>query len=123
MHGRHDAAFVAVTSGLAYAPKRTAPVYCATKSAVHTLVQALRYRSAADTPWVRVQEVVLPPVDTPMTAGREGATRKIPAARAAGAVVRGIEQGRPVVPVGASRALLALLRVHPPTAYRILRDS
>ncbi|MGW4891598.1 SDR family NAD(P)-dependent oxidoreductase [Kitasatospora sp. NPDC004240] len=117
------ASFVAVTSGLAYAPKRTAPVYCATKAAVHTLLQSLRYQSQADTPWVRVQEVVLPLVDTPMTAGREGAARKIPAGQAAAAILRGIERGRPVIPVGAARALLAILRVHPPTAYRILRDG
>ncbi|MEU6238150.1 SDR family NAD(P)-dependent oxidoreductase [Kitasatospora sp. NPDC047058] len=117
------AAFVAATSGLAYAPKRTAPVYCATKAAVHTLLQALRYQAERGTPAVRVQEVVLPLVDTPMTAGREGATRKIPASAAAGAVLRGIERGRPVIPVGASRTLLALLRLHPRTAYRILRDS
>lgn len=117
------AAFVGVTSGLAYAPKRTAPVYCATKAAVHTLLQSLRYQARLDSPWVRVQEVVLPLVDTPMTAGREGATGKISPERAAAAVLRGLEGGRPVVPVGASRALLALLRLHPPTAFRILRDS
>ncbi|MER7582055.1 SDR family NAD(P)-dependent oxidoreductase [Kitasatospora sp. NPDC097691] len=117
------AAFVAVTSGLAYAPKRSAPVYCATKAAVHTLVQSLRYQAQADTPSVRVQEVVLPLVDTAMTADREGAVRKLSAAEAAAAIVRGIRRGRPLVPIGASRALLALLRVHPPIAHRILRDG
>ncbi|MER7766998.1 SDR family NAD(P)-dependent oxidoreductase [Kitasatospora sp. NPDC096140] len=117
------ASFVAVTSGLAYAPKRSAPVYCATKAAVHTLVQSLRYQAQADTPSVRVQEVVLPLVDTAMTADREGAVRKLSAAEAAAAIARGIERGRPLVPIGASRALLALLRVHPPIAHRILRDG
>ncbi|MFD5087554.1 SDR family NAD(P)-dependent oxidoreductase [Kitasatospora sp. NPDC058406] len=118
-----ETAFVAVTSGLAYAPKKSAPVYCATKAAVHTLLRSLRYRAEDETPWLRVQEVVLPLVDTPMTAGREGAARKIPPAAAARAVVRGLERGRPVIAVGVSRTLLALLRVHPGTAYRILRNS
>ncbi|MFE1318388.1 SDR family NAD(P)-dependent oxidoreductase [Kitasatospora phosalacinea] len=117
------AAFVAVTSGLAYAPKRSAPVYCATKAAVHTLLQSLRYQAQARTPAVRVQEAVLPLVDTAMTADREGAVRKITPEAAAAAILRGIERGRPTVPVGASRALLALLRLHPPAAHRLLRDG
>ncbi|MFJ5229002.1 SDR family NAD(P)-dependent oxidoreductase [Kitasatospora sp. NPDC088391] len=117
------AAFVAVTSGLAYAPKRTAPVYCATKAAVHVLAQSLRYQAERETPAVRVQEMVMPLVDTAMTADREGAVRKLSPADAARAVLRGIERGRPVVPIGASRALLALLRVHPPLAHRVLRDG
>ncbi|MFD7734179.1 SDR family NAD(P)-dependent oxidoreductase [Kitasatospora phosalacinea] len=117
------AAFVAVTSGLAYAPKRSAPVYCATKAAVHTLLQSLRYQAQAGTPGVRVQEAVLPLVDTAMTADREGVVRKITPEAAAAAILRGIERGRPTVPIGASRALLALLRLHPPTAHRILRDG
>ncbi|MFC8454187.1 SDR family NAD(P)-dependent oxidoreductase [Kitasatospora sp. NPDC057223] len=117
------AAFVAVTSGLAYAPKRSAPVYCATKAGVHVLLQSLRYQARSGTPSVRVQEVVLPLVDTPMTAGREGPARKISAGAAALAVVRGIERGRDVVPVGAARALLPLLYVCPPAARRLLRDG
>ncbi|MEU9077592.1 SDR family NAD(P)-dependent oxidoreductase [Kitasatospora sp. NPDC048538] len=121
--GAEPAAFVAVTSGLAYAPKRSAPVYCATKAAVHTLLRSLRYQAEESTPWIRVQEAVLPLVDTPMTAGRDGAVRKIPAATAAAALLEGIRRGRPTIPIGAARTLLALLRLHPPTAYRLLRDT
>ncbi|MEV6207053.1 SDR family NAD(P)-dependent oxidoreductase [Kitasatospora sp. NPDC051914] len=113
----------AVTSGLAYAPKRSAPVYCATKAGLHTLLDALRYQSEAATPHVRVQEVVLPLVDTPMTAGREGPARKLTAEAAAEAVLRGLGTGRRIVPVGASRALLAVHRLSPATARRILRDA
>ncbi|MFG2823771.1 SDR family NAD(P)-dependent oxidoreductase [Kitasatospora sp. NPDC048365] len=118
-----DAAFVAVTSGLAYAPKQSAPVYCATKGAVHVLLEALRHQARRETPGVRVQEIVLPLVDTAMTAGREGPARKLSAGQAAEAVLRGIERERDVVAVGASRALLALLRVAPPVGRRILRDG
>ncbi|MFF0450354.1 SDR family NAD(P)-dependent oxidoreductase [Streptomyces sp. NPDC004609] len=117
------AAFVAVTSGLAYAPKRSAPVYCATKAGVHILLESLRHQARRDTPGVRVQEVVLPLVDTGMTAGREGPARKLSPDAAAGAILRGIDRGRDVVAVGASRALLALLRVAPPVGKRILRDA
>lgn len=118
-----EAAFVAVTSGLAYAPKRSAPLYCATKAGVHVLCEALRYQARADTPHVRVQEVVLPLVDTPMTAGRSGPVRKLSPEAAARSIARGVERGSAVLPVGASRALLVLLRLCPPLARRLLRDG
>ncbi|MER5355199.1 SDR family NAD(P)-dependent oxidoreductase [Kitasatospora sp. NPDC002551] len=121
--GPPRAAFVAVTSALAYAPKQSAPVYCATKAAVHILLESLRHQARSTSPGVRVQEVVLPLVDTAMTAGREGPTRKIGPAEAAGAIVRGLVRGRPVVAVGATRALLALLRLAPPVGRRVLRDG
>ncbi|MFF7455451.1 SDR family NAD(P)-dependent oxidoreductase [Kitasatospora sp. NPDC008115] len=121
--GGAGAAFLAVTSGLAYAPKQSAPVYCATKAGVHILLESLRHQARTTSPGVRVQEVVLPLVDTAMTAGREGPARKIGPARAAEAIVRGMARERPVVAVGASRALLALLRVAPAAGRRILRDG
>ncbi|MFB7473528.1 SDR family NAD(P)-dependent oxidoreductase [Kitasatospora sp. NPDC056184] len=121
--GPPGAAFVAVTSGLAYAPKQSAPVYCATKAAVHILLESLRHQARTTSPGVRVQEIVLPLVDTAMTAGRGGPARKLSPAQAADAVVRGIVRGRPVVAVGAGRALLALLRLAPPVGRRILRDG
>ncbi|MFJ1703703.1 SDR family NAD(P)-dependent oxidoreductase [Kitasatospora sp. NPDC088346] len=117
------AAFVAVGSGLGYVPKRSAPVYCATKAGLRVLLEALRHQAAVETPGVLVQEVVLPLVDTAMTAGREGPARKLSPEQAAEAVLNGIRRGRPVVPVGAARPLLALLRVAPGVARRILRDG
>ncbi|MGY0460131.1 SDR family NAD(P)-dependent oxidoreductase [Kitasatospora sp. cg17-2] len=118
-----DAAFVAVTSGLAFAPKQSAPVYCATKAAVHILLESLRHQARTTTPGVLVQEIVLPLVDTAMTAGREGPAKKLTPAAAAAAVARGMAGRRPVVPVGATRALLALLRIAPPVGRRVLRDG
>ncbi|WP_051813787.1 SDR family NAD(P)-dependent oxidoreductase [Kitasatospora sp. MBT63] len=116
-------AFVAIGSGLGYAPKRSAPVYCATKAGLRILVEALRHQAAAATPGVQVQEVVLPLVDTAMTAGREGPARKLTPEQAADAILAGIRRGRPVVPVGATRPLLALLRVAPGLGRRILRNG
>ncbi|WP_344342073.1 SDR family NAD(P)-dependent oxidoreductase [Kitasatospora putterlickiae] len=121
--GPPGAAFVAVTSGLAYAPKQSAPVYCATKAGVHILLESLRHQARTTSPGVRVQEVVLPLVDTAMTAGREGPARKLSPAQAADAIVRGLVRGRPVVAVGASRTLLALLRLAPSAGRRVLRDG
>ncbi|MCU0449106.1 MAG: SDR family NAD(P)-dependent oxidoreductase [Bernardetiaceae bacterium] len=62
------AAIVNVSSGLGLVPKRSAPVYCATKAGLHLFSKALGYQLAATQ--VRVMEVIPPLVDTPMTAGR-----------------------------------------------------
>jgi uncharacterized oxidoreductase len=56
------AAIVNVSSGLAFVPMASAPVYCATKAAVHSFTLSLRHQ-LADGP-VRVIEIVPPAVDT-----------------------------------------------------------
>ncbi len=118
---RPSAAIVTITSGLALAPKRSAPVYCATKAAVRTFTRALRYQCQDRAPQVQVTEVVLPLVDTDMTRGR--GSRKISAAEAASAVIAGIRRGAPEVRVGRARILPPLMRLSPTLGHRILRDG
>ena len=55
-------AIVNVTSGLAFVPMSMAPVYCATKAALHSFTLSLRHQLAG-TP-VRVVEIVPPAVNT-----------------------------------------------------------
>jgi len=62
---KQHSAIVNVSSGLALAPKMSAPIYCATKSAIHTATKALRYQ-LEDTS-VKVFEIIPPPVDTAMS--------------------------------------------------------
>lgn len=117
---RDEAAVVNVTSGLAVVPKRSAPIYCAAKAGLRAFTTALRYQLAADAPHVRAIEVLLPMVDTAMTAGR--GSGKISPDQAAQAMIQGIERGRDMIPVGKVRPLLALNRIAPSMAARILRD-
>jgi uncharacterized oxidoreductase len=119
LRNRPAAAIVNVTSGLAVAPKRTAPVYCATKAGVRTFTRALRYQCERDAPQVLVSEVVLPLVDTDMTRGR--GTGKITAESAAAAVLTGIRRGIPEILVGRARLLPAVMRIAPGLGYRLLR--
>jgi uncharacterized oxidoreductase len=51
-----------VTSGLAFAPLAKAPIYCATKAAMHSFTMTLR-QQLKDTP-IRVVELIPPAVDT-----------------------------------------------------------
>jgi uncharacterized oxidoreductase len=56
------AAIVAVSSGLAFLPLAVTPTYCATKAAIHSYMQSLRYQ-LKDTP-VQVIELIPPYVQT-----------------------------------------------------------
>lgn len=114
-------AIVTVSSGLILAPKRTAPVYCATKAALSTFSRALRYRCEDAAPGIKVTDVLMALVDTAMTSGR--GRGKLSAEAAAAAVVRAIAEGRPVVHVGMVRLLALIARISPALAGRILRNG
>ncbi len=116
-----EAAIVNIASGLAISPKRTAPVYCATKSALRTFGAALRYRCEDAAPTINVIDVVMAYVDTAMTRARGGA--KMPASAAARQVVAGIEMGSAEVWVGKARWLRLIHRWAPGFAGRLLRNG
>ncbi len=110
---------VNLSSGLAYAPKINSAVYCATKSALHSFSQSLRYQTAGSN--VRVMEVVLPLVDTPMTAGRGG--HKLSADQAARQIVKGVGHRLPDIWVGKTRWLPGLMRLSPSLVRRMMRGA
>jgi uncharacterized oxidoreductase len=56
------AAIVNVTSGLSFVPMASAPIYSATKAALHSFTLSLRHQ-LADTP-IQVLEIIPPAVDT-----------------------------------------------------------
>ena len=72
---QREAAVVNVSSGLAIVPKEACAVYCATKAALHSFSQTLRWQLES-TP-VRVFELMPPMVATPMSQGKGHAHLKI----------------------------------------------
>ncbi|MEU5163984.1 SDR family NAD(P)-dependent oxidoreductase [Streptomyces sp. NPDC020875] len=116
-----SAAIVNIGSGLAVVPKPSAPVYCATKAGVRTFTRALRYQCEDAAPQILVVDVLLPLVDTDMTAGR--GRGKISPAETADAIVDGIRRGRTEIRVGKAALLPALMRVAPSLGYRALRHG
>ena len=53
-----ESAVINVSSGLAIAPKRSASVYCATKSAIHSFSKTLRYQLEGE--GIKVFEIIPP---------------------------------------------------------------
>jgi len=113
------AAIVNVTSALAVIPKQSAPVYCATKAAMHNFTKALRYQFE-NTP-IKVFEIIPPLVDTEMTKGR-GKGKITPEALAAEAL-RGIESNKYEIRIAKTKILFALHRLLPSVAERIMRSG
>ena len=108
---------VNVGSALACHPKTTSAVYSVTKAGLRMFSDALSVQHQADA--VRVVDVVLPLVDTPMTSGR--GKGKISAAYAAKEILRALEPGATRIHVGKARLLRLLEIIAPPVAAAIIR--
>ncbi len=116
-----SAAIVNITSALAVAPKKSAPVYCAAKAALRSFTKALRYQCRDCVRSIRVVDVVMALVDTDMTAGR--GRGKISPAQAARATVDGLVEGREEIAIGRAATLLRVARISPSLAELIMRNA
>ncbi|WP_198669314.1 SDR family NAD(P)-dependent oxidoreductase [Blastomonas sp. UPD001] len=107
-----SASLVHVGSGLGYVPLASAPVYSATKAAVHSFTISLRRQLAGSA--VRVVEIIPPVVETEL---HRGQTRKPPRAMRldafTSAAFAGLDAGREEIPVGLAKVLRTASRVAP----------
>jgi uncharacterized oxidoreductase len=117
-HGA-GAAIVNISSGLAFFPKQQSALYCATKAALHSFSQSLRYQLEAD--GVAVIEAILPLVETPMTAGR--GSGKISSQAAAQAIITGIKMGQAEIFIGKAKLIPLFARFVPNIGRKVLRGS
>ncbi|MEM1408243.1 MAG: SDR family NAD(P)-dependent oxidoreductase [Bacteroidota bacterium] len=117
--GNKEAAIVNVSSGLALSPKKSAPVYCATKAGVHIFTKALRYQMEGTN--VKVFEVLPPLVDTPMTAGK--GKDKISPEAVAEEFVQGFEKNKFEINIGKVKLLKMIHRISPVIADNILKNN
>jgi uncharacterized oxidoreductase len=74
--GKPRAAILNVTSGLAFMPSALTPTYCASKAALHSYTQSLRFQ-LRDTS-VQVIEIIPPHVQTALQGGRGFDPRGMP---------------------------------------------
>ncbi|MEM6359233.1 MAG: SDR family NAD(P)-dependent oxidoreductase [Bacteroidota bacterium] len=117
--GNKEAAIVNVSSGLALSPKKSAPVYCATKAGVHMFTKALRYQMEGTN--VKVFEVLPPMVDTPMTAGN--GKDKISPEAVAEEFILGFEKNKFEINIGKVKLLKMIHRISPVIADSILKNN
>jgi uncharacterized oxidoreductase len=116
-----EAAIVNISSGLAIVPKASAPIYCATKAAMHGFSKALRYQFEDAGGHVKVFEVLPPLVDTDMTRGR--GSGKISPEEVARATIENIRRDRYEIRVGKAALLWWINRLAPGLAESILRNN
>jgi uncharacterized oxidoreductase len=119
---RPAAAIVNVSSGLAFVPMPIAPVYCATKAAMHSFTLSLRAQLRGSR--VSVFELAPPGVETPLFRGDFAEEMKGQKGMDVAVLVRhaiaGIEAGKAEITPGPSKALKVLSRVAPQFIFRQL---
>ncbi len=119
---RPGALIVNVSSGLAFVPMLAAPVYCATKAAMHSYSQSLR--GQLEGTGVTVVELAPPGVETPLFRTEFEAETKgqkaMPAAVLARKSIAGIEAGQREIRPGQSNLLKLLSRAAPDFAFKQL---
>lgn len=116
------AMLVQIGSGLGYVPLAAAPVYSATKAAVHSFTISLRRQLRGSS--VRVVELIPPVVETDL---HRGQTRRPPRAMPLDAFVTaamaGLESRRVEIPVGLARALRLGSRIAPGAFLNIVNRA
>ncbi|MEY4269724.1 MAG: hypothetical protein RLZZ58_940 [Pseudomonadota bacterium] len=110
------ATIVNVTSGLAIAPRAGGAVYCATKAALRSYTQAIRYQLRGTN--VHVIEALPPVVDTKMTAGRDG--KKQSPVACATEIADGIRSGKTQVNAGMVKLLTLVYSLSPALARKVM---
>lgn len=116
---KQDSAIINVSSGLAFAPKKSAPIYCATKSAIHNSTKALRYQLENTT--VKVFEIIPPLVDTAMTAGR--GKGKISPKQLVDEFIINFKKDKTESNIGKTKLLRLIQRISPKLADSILKNG
>ncbi len=111
------AAIINVTSGLGIVPKQSAPVYCASKAALHSFTKTLRWQLEGTS--VQVFEIIPPLVDTAMTQGR-GRSKITPEALVE-EFWRDFKRDRYEMRIGKTKLLFVLQRLMPLLVERIMR--
>jgi uncharacterized oxidoreductase len=115
---QNKSALVYVSSGQAYVPLSRKLIYAATKAALHSFSQSMRYQ-LKDYP-VFVAEVLPSWVDTDMI--RDLEIRKMTPERVAGEVLRGMERNQNEIRIGLTGILFFTYRLAPFLMWKKFND-
>jgi uncharacterized oxidoreductase len=115
INANDHAAIINITTGLVYAPRAVYPFYNASKAALHSFTQTLRFNLRKEK--TRVIEVLFPVVDTPWHGG-EPPKIAISPAQAVAEMIKGLEKDKEEIKVGAVTLLYWLSRIAPNFAFK-----
>ena len=114
-----DAVIANVSSGLAFTPMAAAPVYCATKAAIHSFTMSLRYQLLES--GIKVIEIAPPAVNTDL--GGPGLHMNTPSPEEfAEGVFKGLENGDQEIGYGTSEARLRMSRDEIDAAVKAINE-
>jgi uncharacterized oxidoreductase len=121
---KRKAAILNISSGLAFVPIASMPVYCATKAAIHSFTRSLR-RQLRDTS-VRVFEAAPPTTDTELDksfAGEEeNAYRGVTPREVATAIIEGMKADKGEIIIGQAQGLYQASMEDPEAIFNRLND-
>jgi uncharacterized oxidoreductase len=122
LKSRPTAAIVNVTSGLAFVPLPTSPIYCATKAALHSYTLSLRVQLKRTN--VRVFELAPPATETPLLSEMTPEQRKgisiMKVEDMVQVAIKGIETDRLEIRPGQSNQLKLMNRIAPGFIHKML---
>jgi uncharacterized oxidoreductase len=111
-----------VSSALAFVPLPSAPIYCASKAAVHSFTTSLRFQLEGS--GVRVVELMPPAVKTDLSRDiPEGQMKLITIDELVAATIPALEAGRTEIRPGQSNQLHWLSRLAPGVINRLLNKT
>jgi uncharacterized oxidoreductase len=119
------AAILNVSSGLAFAPLAFAPVYCATKAALHSFTVSLRHQLRNTS--IKVFELIPPRVDTDLGFLEKSDRQRIASAMSAEQVARetmdSLEKDIYEIPVGGAKDLMTGSRQNPDALFKSMNGA
>jgi uncharacterized oxidoreductase len=115
---KREATIINVSSGLAYVPYASTPVYSGAKAFIHFYTQCLREQLKNTS--VKVVELLPPVVDTPLAEGIDFPFKRMPPEKLAAALVKGLRSGETEIAPGISTLLKWMGRLLPSFGFKQL---
>jgi uncharacterized oxidoreductase len=107
-----------VSSALAFVPTPNTPIYCATKAAIHSYTQSLRFQ--LEEAGVEVIEIMPPAVETEMTVGLSEGVTKITPEELVKLSFKSLKAGASEILPGQAKQLAFMRRLAPNFISRVL---
>ncbi len=118
---KRESVIVNVSSGLAYVPYASAPVYSASKAFLHSYTQSLRAQLAGTS--VRVVELLPPVVDTELATDLDPSLSRMSPEKLVTALIKGLKNNTDEITPGQSAQLKLMSRLAPGLLFQQMNKN